>query len=134
MMLPKESATFSSCRFNCFMAFLIPNSRYYAFVPTTYNDYLKPTIDTILIEEVPVTKTNAMGSFGVRKLSLYYTDIEKLKDNFISIGHLSIDLEIEQLGFNRQITSVNSLDELEYQINDILEGNKIELYACYELK
>ena len=28
MMLPKESATFSSCRFNCFMAFLIPNSRY----------------------------------------------------------------------------------------------------------
>ena len=29
MMLPKESATFSSCRFNCFMAFLIPNSRYY---------------------------------------------------------------------------------------------------------
>ena len=107
---------------------------YYAFVPTTYNDYLKPTIDTILIEEVPVTKTNVMGSFGVRKLSLYYTDIEKLKDNFISIGHLSIDLEIEQLGFNRQITSVNSLGELEYQINDILEGNKIELYACYELK
>lgn len=75
-----------------------------------------------------------MGSFGVRKLSLYYTDIEKLKDNFISIGHLSIDLEIKQLGFNRQITSVNNLDELEYQINDILEGNKIELYACYELK
>ena len=29
MMLPKESATFSSCRFNCFMAFLIPNSRYH---------------------------------------------------------------------------------------------------------
>ena len=107
---------------------------YYAFVPTTYNDYLKPTINTILIEEVPVTKTNAMGSFGVRKLSLYYTDIEKLKDNFISIGHLSLDLEIEQLGFNRQITSVNGLSELEHQINDILEGNKTELYACYELK
>lgn len=107
---------------------------YYAFVPTTYNDYLKPSIDTILIEEVPVTKTNAMGSFGVRKLSLYYTDVEKLKDNFISIGHLSLDLEIEQLGFNRQITSVNGLSELEHQINDILEGNKIELYACYELK
>ena len=107
---------------------------YYAFVPTTYNDYLKPTINTILIEEVPVTKTNAMGSFGVRKLSLYYTDIEKLKDNFISIGHLSIDLEIEQLGFNRQIISVNGLGELEHQINDILEGNKTELYACYELK
>ena len=107
---------------------------YYAFVPTTYNDYLKPTIDTILIEEVPVTKTNVMGSFGVRKLSLYYTDVEKLKDNFISIGHLSLDLEIEQLGFNRQITSVNGLSELEHQINDILEGNKIELYACYELK
>lgn len=107
---------------------------YYAFVPTTYNDYLKPTIDTILIEEVPVTKTNAMGSFGVRKLSLYYTDVEKLKDNFISIGHLSLDLEIEQLGFNRQITSVNGLSELEHQINDILEGNKIELYACYKLK
>lgn len=107
---------------------------YYAFVPTTYNDYLKPTIDTILIEEVPVTKANAMGLFGVRKLSLYYTDIEKLKDNFISIGHLSIDLEINQLGFNRQITSVNGLGELEHQINDILEGNKIELYACYELK
>ena len=107
---------------------------YYAFVPTTYNDYLKPSIDTILIEEVPVTKTNAMGSFGVRKLSLYYTDVEKLKDNFISIGHLSLDLEIEQFGFNRQITSVNGLSELEHQINDILEGNKIELYACYELK
>lgn len=107
---------------------------YYAFVPTTYNDYLKPSIDTILIEEVPVTKTNAMGSFGVRKLSLYYTDVEKLKDNFILIGHLSLDLEIEQLGFNRQITSVNGLSELEHQINDILEGNKIELYACYELK
>ena len=107
---------------------------YYAFVPTTYNDYLKPTINTILIEEVPVTKTNAMGSFGVRKLSLYYTDIEKLKDNFISIGHLSIDWEIEQLGFNRQIISVNGLGELEHQINDILEGNKTELYACYELK
>ena len=107
---------------------------YYAFVPTTYNDYLKPTINTILTEEVPVTKTNAMGSFGVRKLSLYYTNIEKLKDNFISIGHLSIDLEIEQLGFNRQITSVNGLGELEHQINDILEGNKTELYACYELK
>ena len=107
---------------------------YYAFVPTTYNDYLKPTINTILIEEVPVTKTNAMGSFGVRKLSLYYTDIEKLKDNFISIGHLSIDLEIEQLGFNRQIISVNGLGELEHQINDILEGNKTELYDCYELK
>ena len=28
MMLPKESATFSSCRFNFFMVFLIPNSRY----------------------------------------------------------------------------------------------------------
>ena len=68
------------------------------------------------------------------KLSLYYTDVEKLKDNFISIGHLSLDLEIEQLGFNRQITSVNGLSELEHQINDILEGNKIELYACYELK
>mgnify|MGYP000032477800 FL=1 len=107
---------------------------YYAFVPTTYKDYLKPTIDTILTEEVPVTKTNAMGSFGVRKLSLYHTDIEKLKDNFISIGHLNLDLEVEQLGFNRQITSVNGLGELEHQINDILEGNKIELYACYELK
>ena len=66
---------------------------YYAFVPTTYNDCLKPTIDTILTEEVPVTKNNAMGSFGVRKLSLYYTDIEKLKGHFISIGHLNIDLE-----------------------------------------
>ena len=29
MTLPKESATFSSCRFNFFRAFLIPNSRYY---------------------------------------------------------------------------------------------------------
>ena len=28
MILPKESATFSSCRFNFFIAFLIPNSRY----------------------------------------------------------------------------------------------------------
>ena len=27
MMLPKESAAFSSCRFNFFMVFLIPNSR-----------------------------------------------------------------------------------------------------------
>ena len=27
MILPKESATFSSCRFNFFIAFLIPNSR-----------------------------------------------------------------------------------------------------------
>lgn len=107
---------------------------YYAFVPTTYNDCLKPTIDTILTEEVPVTKNNAMGSFGVRKLSLYYTDIEKLKGHFISIGHLNIDLEIEQSGFNRQITSVKGLGELEHQINDILEGNKIELYACYDLK
>lgn len=75
-----------------------------------------------------------MGSFGVRKLSLYYTDIEKLKGHFISIGHLNIDLEIEQSGFNRQITSVKGLGELEHQINDILEGNKIELYVCYELK
>ncbi len=107
---------------------------YYAFVPTTYKDYLKPTIDTILIEEVPVTKANALGAFGVRKLSIYYTDIEKLKDNFISIGHLDLDLEIEQLGFNRQITRIEGLDGLEHQIDDILEGNKMELYACYELK
>ncbi|UVV56070.1 hypothetical protein NXW60_19255 [Bacteroides fragilis] len=107
---------------------------YYTFVPTTYNDYQQPTIDTILIEEVPVTKTNVMGSLGVRKLSIYYTDIEKLKDNFISIGHLDLDLEIEQLGFNRQITSIKGLNELEHQIDDILEGTKIELYVCYELK
>lgn len=107
---------------------------YYTFVPTTYKDYQQPTIDTILIEEVPVTKTNAMGNFGVRKLSIYHTDIEKLKGNFISIGYLGLDLDIEQLGFNRQITSIEGLDELEHQIDDILEGNKIELYACYELK
>jgi len=30
MTLPKESATFSSCRFNFFRAVLIPNSRYKA--------------------------------------------------------------------------------------------------------
>ena len=75
-----------------------------------------------------------MGRFGVRKLSVYYTDIEKLKDNFISIGHLDLDLEIEQLGFNRQITSIKGLNDLEHQIDDILKGSKIELYACYELK
>ena len=28
MILPKESATFSSCRFNFFRTILIPNSRY----------------------------------------------------------------------------------------------------------
>ena len=67
-------------------------------------------------------------------MSIYYTDIEKLKDNFISIGHLDLDLEIEQLGFNRQITRIEGLDGLEHQIDDILEGNKMELYACYELK
>lgn len=30
MILPKESATFSSCRFNFFRLSLIPNSRYWA--------------------------------------------------------------------------------------------------------
>ena len=29
MRLPKESTTFSSCRFNFFQGILIPNSRYY---------------------------------------------------------------------------------------------------------
>jgi hypothetical protein len=102
---------------------------YYSFVVTTYKQKQIPTIDEILLEEIPITKTKT-GETGIRKLSVLYSDIAKMKSCFIKIGSAIIDCEAENLGFSQQIC-VENISELENKIENILEGHKIEFYVCY---
>lgn len=105
------------------------NDAYYSFVTTTYNKREKPTIDELLMEEIPVTKTKT-GEIGVRKLDIYYKDIEKLKSDFIQIGTAQLDPNAEISGFSRQV-STDSLTDLKEKIEDILQGQKTEFYNYY---
>jgi hypothetical protein len=102
---------------------------YYCFVPTTYRQNTEPNIDELLIAEIPITKTKD-GKIGIRKLEIYYDTIELLNRNFKKTGTLNIDKEQEQLGFGRQV-SIENIEKLKASIDDILLGNKTEVYNSY---
>lgn len=102
---------------------------YYCFVPTTYRQNTIPAIDELLISEIPVTKTKD-GKIGIRKLEIYFDTIELLNNSFQKIGTLKIDKEQEELGFGRQV-SVENIEKLRNYIDDILLGNKTEIYNSY---
>lgn len=104
---------------------------YYCFVPTNYRQNTEPKIDDLLIAEIPITKTKD-GKIGIRKLEIYYDTIETLKKYFLKIGTLHIDSEQECLGFGRQV-SIESIDNLKQEIDDILEGYKTEIYNSYTI-
>ena len=104
---------------------------YYCFVPTNYRQNAEPNIDELLLSEIPISKTKD-GKIGIRKLEVYYDTIETLNNNFIKIGMLHIDKEQENLGFGRQVRLEN-IDELKKEIDNILEGNKTEIYNSYTI-
>jgi hypothetical protein len=104
---------------------------YYSFVATTYNKSDISTIDELLVEEIPVIKTKS-GELGVRKLDIYYKDIEKFKSDFVKIGIIKLNQHAESLGFARQV-SIDNISGLKDQIEDILLGNKAELYEFYSI-
>lgn len=105
------------------------NDAYYSFVVTTYNSSIQPTIDTILLEEIPVTKRTTTGHCGVRTLDIYYKFIEEYKSNFVKCSTICIDPQAESLGFASQISGLNDLQDMEKAMNDILLGEKVELIS-----
>ncbi len=104
---------------------------YYSFVPTNYRQNYEPTIDELLISEIPITKTKN-GKIGVRKLDIYFDTIKYLNNNSKKIGTLKIDKEQENLGFGRQVR-IENIDDLRNEIDDILLGNKTEIYNSYTI-
>lgn len=102
---------------------------YYCFVPTNYRQNAEPTIDDLLLAEIPITKSKE-GKIGIRKLEIYFDTIETLNKNFIKIGTLHIDSQQENLGFGRQVR-VENIESLKDEIDNILEGNKTEIYTSY---
>lgn len=104
---------------------------YIVFIPINYHQNAKPSIDDLLVEEVPMTKSN-QSEMGVRTLGIYYPDIEKLKPDFEKIGMLKINDCFIKNGFKRR-KSLNTINELNNEIKDILKGEKTDVYNVYSL-
>ena len=103
---------------------------YYSFVVTTYNGDAMPTTENILLEKIPVTKRTSAGEYGIRTLDIHYTFIEKHNSDFLKSDSIHLDTKAEKLGFSRQISGFNGLQGMEKEMDDILLGEKIELYVC----
>lgn len=103
---------------------------YYSFVVTTYNRNAMPTMETILLEEIPVSKKTNTGEYGIRTLAIHYKFIEEHKSDFLKSGIIHLDAKTENLGFSRQISGFDNLQNMEQEMNDILLGEKVELYVC----
>jgi hypothetical protein len=104
---------------------------YFCFVTNTYRENFAPTIDELLLTEIPIIK-NKNNEIGVRKLAIFFDDIVKLSTNFTKIGKLILDVNAEKTAFTSQV-SVNGLGDLQQQIENINLGNKTELYNCYTI-
>lgn len=103
---------------------------YYSFVVTTYNSDAVPTAENILLEKIPVTKRTSTGVYGLRTLDIHDKSIEKHNSDFLKSGIIQLDTNAEKLGFSRQISGFDDLQGLEKEMDDILLGEKIELYVC----
>lgn len=103
---------------------------YYSFVITTYNSDAMPTTENILFEKIPVTKRTNAGAYGIRTLDVHYKFIEKHNSDLLKSGIIHLDTKAENLGFSRQISGFDSLKDMEKEMDDILLGEKIELYVC----
>lgn len=56
--------------------------------------------------------------------------IEKHNSDLLKSGIIHLDTKAENLGFSRQISGFDSLQDMEKEMDDILLGEKIELYVC----
>lgn len=81
-------------------------------------------------EEVPVSKKTNTGAYGIRTLDIYYSFIEEHKSGFLKTGTVRVDTKAENLGLARQLSGFHNLQDMEEEMNDILLGEKIELYTC----
>lgn len=106
------------------------NDAYYSFVVTTYDSQAEPTLENILLEEIPVTKKTNAGEYGIRTLDVYYQFIEEHQSEFLKFGIIHIEPQAENLGFARQVSGFANLQDLEQKMNDILLGEKAELFVC----
>lgn len=106
------------------------NDAYYSFVVTTYSSDVKPNIENILLEEIPVTKKTNTGKYGIRTLHIYYKFIEEYKSHFLKCGIIHIDPQAENLGFSTQVNEFDDLQDMEKEMVHILLGEKAELYVC----
>ncbi|MBT9778385.1 hypothetical protein GPL15_17955 [Clostridium sp. MCC353] len=106
------------------------NDGYYSFVVTTYNSGDEPSAETVLYEEIPVTKKVNGGEYGIRTLDIDYKFIEEHKSAFLKAGIVSIDPQSINSGFCRQVSGFNDLQDMEWEMDDILLGEKAELFVC----
>lgn len=104
------------------------NDAFYSFVVTTYDSEDVPDAERILLEEIPVTKMSGTGERGIRTLDIYYKFVEAHKAVFQKCGSISIDPQAEHAGFPRQVGELGDLEELEHAMDDILLGEKAELF------
>lgn len=89
-----------------------------------------PTTENILFEKIPVTKRTNAGAYGIRTLDVHNKFIEKHNSDLLKSGIIHLDTKAEHLGFSRQISGFDSLQDMEKEMDDILLGEKIELYVC----
>lgn len=109
------------------------NDAYYSFVVTTYNSDIQPTAENILAEEIPVTKKTNTGQYGIRTLNIYFKFVEQHKTNFLKSGIITMDPQAINLGFSRYVSGFDDLQDMEKEMDNILLGEKAELYVCYLL-
>lgn len=103
---------------------------YYSFVATTYNSNVEPTIENILLEEIPVAKRANTGEYGIRTLDIPYKFMEKHKSHFLKLAILNLDKKAANSGFSRLLSGLDNLQDMEQEMNDILLGEKVGLYVC----
>lgn len=86
---------------------------------TTYNSDAMPTTENILFEKIPVTKRTNAGAYGIRTLDIHYKFIEKHNSDLLKSGIIHLDTKAENLGFSRQISGFDSLQDMEKEMDDL---------------
>lgn len=105
---------------------------YYEFIPTSYKSKDKPMLDTLLLEEIPVSRV-VNKKFSIDKVSIFYKDIDQLKQNIISLKNKALRSTINVKDFiPHYYASIENLEELDKKIEDILLGRRIEFYNCFD--